>query len=105
MQGIVRMMCRHRRQRHLKERIIKVLFFIGLVVTVVFLYKCTCSDIEFSDTNTYYVETKDTLWDIAEENISDDIDIRDYLDVVYSLNEGLTPDIKCGQAILLPVVR
>lgn len=104
-QGISRMMCRHRRKKHLKERMLKVLYFLCFIIVCFLFCGYTCSKPMVAETITYFVETGDSLWSIADENTSEDIDKRDYLDIVYCLNEGLTPDIKCGQAIILPIIK
>lgn len=104
MQGVARMMCRHRRRKHLRNRIMKYIYIFLCLLAIFFLYKYTHPKMEFTETSTYFVETDDTLWDIANDNTSEDMDVREYLDIVYKLNKGLTPDIKCGQAVVLPVL-
>ena len=105
MQGISRMMCRHRRRNHRRERIKKMLCIFGVILCMLLLYNLSNPKTEVIGTNTYFIKTGDTLWSIADENTSENIDKRNYLDIVYCLNEGLTPDIKCGQAIVLPILN
>lgn len=103
MEGIARMQCRHRRKAHIRARIKRVLCVIGILLLITLLYGLANPKMEPSGTYTYFVKSNDTIWDIAKSNVSEDMDVRDYINLIYELNEDLTPDIKCGQAILLPV--
>lgn len=105
MVGISRMMCRHRRQAHRRKQIKNTLCFLGIVICIVLLYRVAESRPKTIETDTYFVNPKDTVWSIARKNVSSNMDIRDYIELMYDLNEGMTPDIRCGQAIILPIVE
>lgn len=103
MEGIARMQCRHRRKAHIRARIKRVLCVMGLLLLISLLYGLANPKREMVGTYTYFVKSNDTIWNIAKSNVSEDMDVRDYIDLMYDLNDELTPNIKCGQAILLPV--
>ncbi len=81
---------------------------ISVVIIMLILAAIVCkalqTEIEVVDTEKYVVSRGDTLWDIAKTRINKSIDIRDYIDLIYENNEGLTPNIKPGQIIILPIL-
>ena len=53
--------------------------------------------------HSHYVTSGETLWDIAEQYCTDDVDIREYIDVICTIN-GIRNqnDIMYGTNIIVP---
>lgn len=49
------------------------------------------------------IQADDTLWNIAEEYCSDDIDLRDYISDVCEINDINVNNIQVGDVIFVPV--
>lgn len=75
-----------------------------MLMLAVVIFRAIQSKIEVVGTEEYMVSRGDTLWDIAKTRINKNIDIRDYIDLIYESNEKLTPNIKPGQVINLPIL-
>lgn len=103
MEGIARMQCRHRRRRHIKERIKRCVCLVAIFLLMLLLYGLSNPKTEIVETNTYCVKAGETLGDIVSDHMPKDMDIRRYIDFLYELNDGLTSDIECGQELYLPV--
>ena len=78
--------------------------FICLVVLLVMgiTYVAHTSQNDWLDdytTTTVYVQDGDTLWSIADDYVSDDIDIRDYIYEVRKLNNMDSYDVYAGDII------
>lgn len=89
-----------------KERRFRRAIFIGAVsaVLIALLSSITTRQAKEYDTVTVTVESGDTLWDIAEQHAPNSMDIRDYIYLLYELNEGLTPNIQPGTGIIVPCI-
>jgi nucleoid-associated protein YgaU len=88
-----------------KEQRIRRAIFIGAVsaILIALLSSITTRQAEEYDTVTVTVESGDTLWSIAEQHAPNSMDLRDYIYMMYKLNEGLTPNIQPGTGIIIPV--
>lgn len=53
--------------------------------------------------NQVKVESGDTLWDIASEYGSDDMDVRQVIHEICDLNEITADQLEAGQKIIVPV--
>lgn len=76
-----------------------------LIVLLIGLYKLTHKGFEVVGTATYTVSYGDTLWGIAKSQIGNSVDARQYIDLIKKYNDGLTPDLKVGQEIILPILN
>ena len=103
MEGITRIQDRHIKRKQALNTIKKFIIVLVIAAVGIILYDATHPRLDIVATKTYFVTSGDTLWDIAEENVPDSMDIRIYIDTLFELNDGLTTDVKCGQAILLPM--
>jgi len=45
----------------------------------------------------------DTIWDIAREHMSDDMDLRDAVHVIMSVNNITAEELQPGQTLKIPV--
>ena len=45
----------------------------------------------------------DTIWDIAKEHMSDDMDLRDAVHVIMSINNISAEELQPGQTLKIPV--
>lgn len=45
----------------------------------------------------------DTIWDIAKEHLSDDMDLRDAVHVIMSINNISAEELQPGQSLKIPV--
>ena len=45
----------------------------------------------------------DTIWDIAREHLSDDMDLRDAVHVIMSINNISAEELQPGQTLKIPV--
>lgn len=84
-------------------KFVNVLFVITLVLPLLF-FIIPSERYEMVDTRTYIVQPGDTIWGISERHAYYSMDVREYVDLVYSANEGLTDDLRIGQEIQVPVV-
>lgn len=50
------------------------------------------------------VEENDTLWNMSQEFISDDVNIRKYIHEVCEINEIKAGDIKAGDLLIFPIL-
>ena len=55
------------------------------------------------DEQTYFVEEGDTLWNYAENNCPDDMDIRKYIQIIIDYNDKDSANIEVGEIIYLPI--
>lgn len=51
------------------------------------------------------VEENDTLWNMSQEFISDDVDIRKYIHEICKINEIKAGDIKAGDLLIFPILN
>lgn len=86
-----------RRERNIRRGI----FF--LVVIGLILLLCGSLQKPKYSVKSYGIGCGDTLWSIAEEYKPNSVTYREYIDLMYKLNDGLTATIFPGQAILIPV--
>lgn len=45
----------------------------------------------------------DTIWDIAREHLSDDMDLRDAVHMIMSINNITAEELQPGQSLKIPV--
>jgi LysM repeat protein len=45
----------------------------------------------------------DTIWDIAREHLSEDMDLRDAVHIIMSINNISAEDLQPGQTLKIPV--
>lgn len=45
----------------------------------------------------------DTIWDIAREHLSDDMDLRDAVHIIMSVNNITAEELQPGQTLKIPV--
>ena len=45
----------------------------------------------------------DTIWDIAQEHMSDDMDLRDAVHIIMSVNNITAEELQPGQTLKIPV--
>ena len=86
-----------RRERNIRRGI----FF--LVVIGLNLLLCGSLQKPKYSVKSYGIGCGDTLWSIAEEYKPNSVTYREYIDLMYKLNDGLTAEIFPGQDILIPV--
>ena len=87
-----------------KERNIRrTLFFFGLGIIVILLCGSLSARGQPKDVREYQIGQGDTLWGIAEECKPNDVTYREYIDMLYKLNDGLSAEIYPGEVILVPV--
>ena len=103
MEGITRMQYRHMKRASVLKVIKGVVVTLLLLALVSILYEAAHPKMSVATTKTYFVRSGDTLWDVAKRNTPEDMDVRVYIHTLFELNDGLTTDIRCGQAILLPL--
>ncbi len=51
------------------------------------------------------IESGDTLWDIAKENISNEEDIRNYIYEIIEINNLKNVNIHAGETIVVPIKK
>lgn len=73
---------------------------VGVAVCSSFCRKPSAEEFEVTEV---VIHSGDTLWGIAEEYAPNSMDIRDYIYLMYKLNDGLTPNIQPGTGIIIPV--
>ena len=91
------------------------LFILAVIVgvfTMVFLFPWNVAEVKANESSTmnnrkyftsYVVEKDDTLWDIAEEFMTEEYDsIYVYIDEVMESNHLKSTNIKYGQMLILP---
>lgn len=86
-------------------------FFIFILLCVLTIAFTTSTIIGLNKANAASVSTykqiviqaDDTLWNIAEEYCSDEIDIRDYISDVCEINDISVNNIQIGDVIFVPV--
>lgn len=81
--------------------LICVLIIAFAASTIIGLNKASAATV-----NTYrqvVIQTNDTLWNIAEEYCSDDIDIRDYILDVCEINDIYVNNLQAGDVIFVPI--
>ena len=89
-----------------KERNIRRVCFFGGVAILALLLCGTCSRSEETKaTDVYMVKQGDTLWSIAGKCKRDNSDSREFIQLMYELNEGLDTKILPGQMIIVPVME
>lgn len=88
-----------------KEQRIRRTIFIGTVsaILIALLSSFTTRQAKEYDTVTVTIESGDTLWIIAEQYAPNDVDIRDYIHMMYQLNDGLTANIHAGDCLAVPM--
>lgn len=85
-------------------------FITFLVLCVLFIIYITSSvtgsyDAEGLTEETYacvFVESGDTLWDIASQYCDDDTDVRDMVRIIRDVNSLTGSNIRSGQVLLVP---
>ena len=100
-----------------KIRVAKLKLAIGVVLFVMIaslslfgnqlLTVVHANDKDISQGTSYrsvYIEPGDTLWSIAEENMTDmNGSIREFVNEIYSLNNLKSGDIRSGGYLIIPV--
>ena len=94
-----------------RYRVVKpVRFFISILVTVLILtFSITTflgSSTEASSTDTYrqvVVHENETIWTIAEENCSNEKDIRVQVNEICEINDIQAGDVQPGDTLIVPV--
>ena len=88
-----------------KEQRIRRTIFIGTIsaILIALLSSFTTRQAKEYDTVTVTIESGDTLWSIAEQYAPNSMDLRDYIHLMYQLNDGLTANIQPGTGIIIPV--
>ena len=84
-------------------------YFIKIIIVLLFLlvliWSPTFQDIKVIGTETYTVAEGDTLWEIAERQTDNTVDVRDYIRLIRSYNDNLSSELKVGQTIVLPILN
>ena len=88
-----------------KERNFRRLIFFGALIVVVLLICGNCRKSTVVSEDTYFVESGDTLWGIAQMHKPKEMDPREYIHLMKKMNEGLENEIKAGQAIIVPIME
>lgn len=88
----------------MKKKIEIAVLIIAIIVFLISLYQLLLPELEVSKVETYIVSKGDTIWGIANRYIDETVDIRDYMYLIYEYNVGLSPNIKEGQAITIPIL-
>ena len=95
-----------------RYRIVKpVRFFAFILITVLLLTFATISllnrsNADAASVNTYrqvLIEDNDSIWAIAENYCSNDMDIRDYVREVCEINDITLGDVRSGDLVFFPV--
>ena len=95
-----------------RYRIVKpVRFFTFILITVLLLTFTSISllnrsNADAASVNTYrqvLIEDNDSIWSIAENYCSNDMDIRDYVREVCEINDIALGDVQSGDLVFFPV--
>lgn len=87
-----------------KKRFFFLLSFLVFVVFSLLLgFKVNAKDTYNMHMEAVYVDTGDTLWSISKRFVSQDMDIRQYIDNVIKLNNLKSVIIKPGQLLYMPI--
>ena len=78
-------------------------FLIGILLIIGMCMKYICEP-KVTRTETYFVQSGDTMWSIAEDHIGAGMDVRKYIELIYQYNDGLTDLIVSGQEITIPIL-
>lgn len=76
-----------RKRRDLIKKIILAVVTIGLLITVSIAACNNRPNYDFSETDTYRVESGDTLWTIANQYYDNSHDIRKVIGIIEEINE------------------
>lgn len=85
-----------RRQR----RSLFMFIMVGIVLSIYFSVGATANDPQGGTVVT--VQSGDTMWEICEENLPANEDLRDYVYKVKYVNELKSMELSVGQEIFLP---
>lgn len=88
----------------MKRKTKRYILTIVILLLFIFIYCFSYSKLEVVAEEIYVVKKGDTLWDIAKEQIDENVDVRDYIHLIKEYNDGLTPNINVGQSIILPIL-
>jgi len=96
-----------RSEIHIKSRFRFVIFLIVLTFIVLLLALLPHFNrgqaMEPAQLKMYFVAAGDTLWEIAEQTLPDNTDIRDYISEIRQTNDLTGANIKAGQKLMIPI--
>lgn len=93
---------------YLLKKAIIAICMIGIVATVFMGFKLSSNTVKASTYNIKYfkcitIEESDSLWTIAEDNISEEYDSMEaYISEVKSINNLTDDKIYCGASLVVP---
>lgn len=88
-----------------KKRFYSFLSVLAIIAFFLLLgFKVNAKEVCSIKMETVYVDSGDTLWSISKKFVSQDMDIRQYIDDVIKLNNLKSVIIKPGQLLYMPVL-
>lgn len=88
----------------MKKNMLTIISILIILILMVLVWNKLTEKPEVIGTDVHIVGYGDTLWSIADERCPNNIDMGYYIQLMYELNEGLTPEIQIGQEIVVPII-
>lgn len=89
----------------MKRKYVYIILLLSLSMNVFNIFAQGRQDISMLETKQVVVMDGDTLWGIAEKNMDDDTDIRDYIYQIQELNEMNGANLIPGETIIVPAAQ
>jgi len=86
----------------MKRMLVYIILLLSLTVNVFNIFAQGKQDIGDIETRQIVVMEGDTLWGIAQKNMDDDSDIRDYIYQIQELNAMDGANLIPGETIMVP---
>ncbi|MZQ75637.1 MAG: LysM peptidoglycan-binding domain-containing protein [Peptoclostridium sp.] len=89
----------------MKRMLVYIILLLSLTVNVFNIFAQGKQDIGDIEIRQIVVMEGDTLWDIAQKNMSEDTDIRDYICQIQELNDMDGANLIPGETIMVPLLQ
>lgn len=85
-------------------RVCLVIFLVGILVNVFSSPKSYVDKYNFKDCQVHIVKSGEILWTICEGYCPEEIDLREYIELVMEVSDKEDTKLMPGETVILPII-